>query len=325
MVSLREKISHPRRPVILYTLIPPSEKLTHTNVNAYAQCTIELLDSTPLIIDAVNIPDIRDEKRDSPKTISYVSKIDARQFAKQLQAYSHNYLEMIINHCTVYEEWPVHDKWLEDVSKEYGIHNLIFVGGESHKIQYPGPSVIEMSQTVRKRYGNLFFCGGITIPSRRNEDPSKDEPQRLLLKAENGLEFFTSQVLYEPYKIQLLLKDYYQLCLQKKVDPKRIFLSFAPISSRKDLDFLRWLGVVIPESVENILLEADIGIGWRSVKIAKVILQKILTFVRNENIEVPLGLSIEHISRHNFELSREFVEELGAIYNHAFDTKYHIF
>lgn len=324
MKRLREKIIQSDRPVILYELIPPSKKLKQTDIHAYAQCAVELLDSTSLIIDGINIPDIRDEERRTPKINTFVSKTDSRLFAKKLQASSLKHLDIVINRCSVYEEWPEHNLWLENTFKNFDIDNLILVGGESHKIKYVGPSVIEMIQSIKQNHQS-FFCGGITIPSRRAEDPTKDEPYRLIEKGLNGLEFFTSQVNYEPYKIQSLLKDYYQLCTERKIKPKRIFLSFAPISSRKDLEFLRWLGVFIPDSVENILFEADIGIGWRSMKIAKVILHKILAFVHDENICVPLGLNVEHISRHNFELSKEFIEELGSIYNHAFETKYQIF
>lgn len=325
MTTLREKILTPNRPVILYELIPPPANIKAVNLHAYADCSAELLDNCDPIIDGINIPEIRDEKRKAtPRQFSYKNKTDARKFAKHLQKSSKMNLGIVLNRCTIYEDWPLQFDWLAETTKKYGIDNLVLVGGESSRIKYPGPSVIEMGKTIQKKFNSLF-CGGITISSRRNNNLLKDEPYRLIEKGRHGMEYFISQVIYEPYEMQKLIKDYYLLCVKKELKPKRIFLSFAPISTRRDLEFLRWLGVIIPDPVQEVLFGADIGIGWRSVKIAKVILQKILAFVRDENIQVPLGLNVEHISMHNFELSREFLEELGKIYNQSFDTKYHIF
>jgi len=319
---LPEKISISNCPVILYELIPPIEKIGSENLIAYANCAVELLESSPVVIDGINIPEIRDEKKDSSiRAEAFFTKSDSREFAQQLQKSSRKHLEFVINHCTVYEEWSAQHGWLRETETSYGIKNLILVGGESSQIRYPGASVNELSLKIKESFPS-FFCGGITIPSRRSDDPQKDELNRLVDKGKNGLEYFTTQVIYEPFQIQQLLKDYDLFCKQTNIKPKRIFLSFAPISAKKDLQFLRWLGVVIPKAVEKMLFEADIGIGWRSMKISKVILQRILTFVLEKNIEVPLGLNIEHISRHNFELSREFISVLGPIYTQMFDLKY---
>lgn len=320
MTNLREKIMIAHHPVIFYEIIPPPERAKPTNVEAYAQCAIELLDSSAVHIDAINIPDIREEHReDKPKGTEYVSKSDAREFGKRLQLSSHKSLDILVNRCTVHEDLPTHFQWLKDTVEKFDIHNMIIVGGESSKVKYPGPSVIQLTQIINETYKSSLFCGGIVIQSRPNE------AVRLVEKGLAGINFFTSQITYEPYIIKKVLKEYHELCVQKGIQPKRIFLSFAPVSSLKDLEFLRWLGVVLPEEVEKIIFEADIGIGWRSMKIAKAVLESILQFMHDEKINVPLGLNIEHISRHNFELSKEFIEELGTIYYHSYETKYNIF
>ncbi len=77
---------------------------------------------------------------------------------------------------------------------------------------------------------------------------------------------------------------------------------------------MRWLGVSIPQKIEQELFKADIGIGWRSIRMAVNILQELLVYMHEEQINVPLGLNIEHITRHNFELSLEFINRLGKIY-----------
>ncbi|MBS0289655.1 MAG: hypothetical protein JSS07_06440 [Proteobacteria bacterium] len=312
MKSLADKIQDKTQPVILYELLPPACDVKPTSLEAYIECALDLLADSSLIIDAVNIPDIRDEEND--RIGNDKPKMQVNYFAHMLeQGSSQKKIEVILNHCTVYEAWAVQKKWLEVTVKDFKVHSLILVGGSSSKIKYPGPSVIEMSQYIQKTYPKLL-CGGITIQSRRHTEIIKDEPYRMLEKSLNGIDYFTSQIVYDANSVKNLLQDYAALCKLKAISPKRVFLSFAPISTKSDLQFLRWLGVDISQAVEDILFKADIGIGWRSAKVATNLLQEILDFVKEQNLDVPLGLNIEHITRHNFELSIKFVERLGSLY-----------
>jgi 5,10-methylenetetrahydrofolate reductase len=316
MKNMRDKMFDYKHPVIFYELLPPEQHDT-VNLDAYIECAVDLLTSTPIMIDAVNIPEIREEDHGvSTRSQNYIPKMDPRVFAKMLEKASYNHIEVILNHCTVYEPLKQQKLWLESISKQHQINLLILVGGNSSKSVYPGPSVVEMGKYIKNHYKNDILCGGITIPSRRYHDQVLDEPFRLYTKGLNGIDFFTTQVIYEPISIKLLLRDYWQICQEKDVQAKRIFLSFAPISTHKDLDFLRWLGVSIPKTVEHELFKANIGIGWRSTKVAVQIFQEILNFMIEEQIQVPLGINIEHITRHNFELSLEFIERLGSLYHH---------
>jgi len=314
----REKIVAPG-PVICYEVIPPAQDAKPSTLSAYVECTAELVASTSLPIDALNLPEIRAERRESQRTHPHEPKTDQRLFAQQFKRALHNAVDVVINRCTVYETWSVQQAWLDETKDRFEIENVILVGGETSALRYPGPAVTDMARSIHYVYGSSFFCGGITIPTRRSADPNKDEAHRLVEKSRHGMNFFTSQVLYEAESVQRLLFDYDRLCSSLELEPKRIFLSFAPLSSSKDLTFLRWLGVEVPKSVEDTLLKANIGIGWRSLNVVRQILLDILAFVKAEGIRVPLGLNIEHITRHNFELSKEFIEQLGKPY-HGFHT-----
>jgi len=314
MSGLRDKIVDAKAPVIFYEVIPPTRETDQDVAKAYAECTVEMINSTSISVDAINLPEIRAERRSAERTHAYEPKTDQRQFACELRSQFNNKVDLVVNHCTVYENWEEQQEWLKETEQAFQIDNLVLVGGETSKVKYPGPSVTEMAQSVNYAYGDTFFCGGVTIPTRRHSDPRKDEPHRLFQKGQHGLEFFTSQVLYETDSIQGLLKNYDQLCRENNESPKRIFLSFAPVSSKKDITFLRWLGVEMPKDVEKQLMKANIGVGWRSLQESKKLLETILNFVSDENIQVPLALNVEHITRHNFELSKEFIEQLGNIY-----------
>lgn len=324
MDNLRDKILDNRCPVIFYELLPPT-RTESADVDAYVECTLDLLTSTSIMVDAVNIPDIHDENHKSPTSAEIdLPKIDPRAFAEILEHASYQNLKVVLNRATVYETMEVQKRWIEETHQKHKNNVIILVGGSSSKIEYPGPSVIDLSQHVKNNYQPQdFFCGGITIQSRRSHNKEMDEPNRLLLKGLNGIEFFTSQIIYDSVCMKLLLRDYARACERQGILPKRIFLSFAPIANRKDLDFLRWLGAVIPKPIESELFKADIGIGWRSAKVAVWVLEEILSFMQHENIHIPLGLNIEHITRHNFEISLKFIERLGKLYqNHMLVTRH---
>lgn len=317
MEHIHQKIIDPKEKVILYELIPPCLNTSVESQNAYVNCAIDLLQSTHTKIDAINIPEIRQEESQTKQSESenYVPKIEARAFASSLKSHINNKIfNVIVNHCTVYNSLEQEKKWLKETYEKFGIDTMILVGGNTSLKSYPGPSVNDMSSIITEHYNSHILCGGIVIPSRRKKEERCDEPYRMLQKSQAGIQFFTSQVIYSHDSVTKLLFDYDVLCKKTNTQPKKIFLSFAPISSKKDLLFLRWLGVEVPDQIEQYLFESELGTGWRSIKISLHFFQQIINFVHAHHLNIPLGLNIEHITRHNFELSREFIEYLGEFY-----------
>jgi 5,10-methylenetetrahydrofolate reductase len=212
---------------------------------------------------------------------------------------------------TVHNDLDYQKDWIKETFYDYDIENLILVGGESNDIKYPGPSVNETSEYITRdlNAGRFdFFCGGITIPSR------KIESVRLLKKGSNGIEFFTSQVLYDGKKIKKMLKYYDDVCKENNVLPRRILLSFAPVSSKKNIDFLKWLGVEIPSQTEKRLTNKKTSMSDESLEIASEILKGILNNNEKLGITVPIGLNVEHIMSYNFQSSINMLQELSKIY-----------
>lgn len=306
----RKKTLSPQEDVLIYTVLPPPRGTPWPAVRACAESVYRLIEDVP--IDAVHVPEVRSEEaRPGPRTVPFIPKVEPRLFGRLLQEGSHERLETIVSRRVVYTHWVNQRQWLLRTWREYGIRNLLLVGGESSRVRYPGPPVEEAARRIDRELapqGCEFFLGGIAIPTRR------EEPQRLLEKARSGIRFFTTQLLYEAENAQKLLQGYHELCLERGELPRRIFLSFAPVSSKQDLEFLRWMGVEIPRPIEAEILRGWIGTAWRSLAVAERILQEILAFCREEKLNVPLGINIEHALRHNFEVSRDLALALGEIY-----------
>ena len=304
-MRFRDKVRRPKRPVVVYEILPPREK--DGTLNSYAEKISSLLSQTH--IDAINIPEVHDENERGERPVPNLERAEAREFGRLLQ--DRVGIEAIVNRVTVHDKLEIQKKWIKETFYDYDIENIILVGGESSKIKYEGPSVNTTSEYITRdlNTGRFdFFCGGISIPSRSIESES------LLRKGSNGIEFFTTQVLYDSTKINKMLKYYNDICKQNDVLPRRILLSFAPVSSYKNIEFLKWLGVEIPSHTEKRLLDEDSDITKKSLEIAREILNNVLNSIEKNEIKVPIGLNVEHIMSYNFQHSINMLQELSKVY-----------
>ena len=226
-MRIKDKIKRPRRPVVAYEILPPREE--DGTLNSYAASISSLLSQTH--IDAINIPEVRDEVARGERPVKNQLRAEPREFGRLLQDIVG--VEAIVNRVVVHQKLKDELKWFEETNKKYEIENIITVGGESRSIDYPGPSVNEALTAIKKNQNINLLCGGISIPSREKES------LKLIEKSENGSEFFTTQVLYDSSKIIKMISHYQKRCDEKKTFPRRLLLSFAPVSSEKNIKFLR--------------------------------------------------------------------------------------
>ena len=304
-MRFRDKIKKPQRPVVSYEILPPREK--DGTLNTYAETISSLLSQTH--IDAINIPEVREEEGRGERPVSNQNRGEPREFGRLLQDIVG--IEAIINRVVVHNSYDNQLKWFEETHKVYEIENMIIVGGESSKINYIGPTVNEVLKAVSYRYnskGGDIFCGGIAIPSRDNES------KNLIKKSSFGSEFFTTQVLCDSENIIKMIDRYQSRCNEKNTFPRRILLSFAPISSMKNIEFLKWLGVEIPKDTEKYLMGRPGSMADRSLDIAIEVMNQILNHIIEKKLKVPIGLNVEHIMSYNFQLSVEMLQELARIY-----------
>lgn len=301
-MRIKDKIKRPRRPVVAYEILPPREK--DGTLNSYAENISSLLSQTH--IDAINIPEVRDEIARGERPIKNQVRAEPREFGKLLQDIVG--IEAIVNRVVVHQNIEDEMKWLEETNSKYEIENLITVGGESRNIKYPGPTVNQALNAISQNDRLNLLCGGISIPSREKES------LRLIEKSENGSEFFTTQVLYDASKVIKMITHYQKRCDEKDTFPRRVLLSFAPVSSEKNIKFLKWLGVEIPKKTEQSLLNDGARMSEKSMEITVSVLNEILNHLEKNKIKVPIGLNVEHIMSYNFQASIEMLQELSRIY-----------
>jgi 5,10-methylenetetrahydrofolate reductase len=307
-MSLKHKILDPSLPVTLFEVVPPEE-----GKPAALDEAVAVVRRVADAVDAVNLPEIHNEARPGERTAGFVPRLDPRVIGARLR--EDIAADVVVNHCVVYEADPL--PWLAATRDTFGISDLVLVGGESSGIRYPGPGVAEAAERIRAD-GHAGALGAISIPSRTGE------AERVRRKHAAGIDFFTTQVLFDPNDIVWLVQRLNGV-------EARLFLSFAPVSHPRDLQFLRWLGADIPPDLDRHLrldeasaADLDHTDPKRKQAARAACLERSIGLAQRILIDVfdnlppdppPLGLNVEHINRRNFTPAVEMLDRLGDLYS----------
>lgn len=308
---------------LFYEIVPPEKGNKEERLEQHVECLERLYDQ--LEVDALNIPEIQDESKKGEKgkrRKPHRERIQPREYAMSLREHFED-AEFVINRVCVKHPHDYHENWLLETHNDYRIRNIIFVGGESSGQDYPGPSVPESNRFV-KRYLNRgrlrynkgsieptdFNIGNISIPTRRRKD--FDEPERMFHKQEAGSDFFTTQIIYDKESPISLIKDFSRLLEDEDHGPPTIFWSFSPISSKKDVDFLRWLGVYIPEETEEYILDSEDPVQT-SLDLCQDIWQEMLDVTDELPNPIPMGINISIMGLRNFDNGVKLAQQLNSV------------
>ena len=130
--------------MVVYEILPPRKK--DGTLNSYAENISSLLSQTH--IDAINIPEVRDEIGRGERPVKNKLRAEPREFGKLLQDIVG--IESIVNRVVVHQTLKKEMIWFEETYNKYEIENLITVGGESRNITYPGPSVNKALEAIKQ-------------------------------------------------------------------------------------------------------------------------------------------------------------------------------
>jgi len=294
-MGFHDALLDPATPMTLFEVVPPAVSNPEAMETSLAE-----LQQVGNLVDAINIPEIHDEDRPGERTGKFIERVEPRVLGARVKRELG--IETVINRVTVHDAEP--ERWFRETLDQYEIPSWILVGGESKEISYPGPNPGDASKLIRS-LGLPVSLGAITIPSRVNE------PERIRKKHAQGVEFFTSQVMFDSNDLVWLIQRLNGV-------EARIFISFAPVSHQRDLDLLRWLGVDIPLDLDRFLLGPERGATApeicleRSINLAQRILMDIFDNLPPD--PPPIGINVEHINRRNFAPALAMLKELGNLY-----------
>jgi 5,10-methylenetetrahydrofolate reductase len=295
-MGFQEALLHPAIPITLFEVVPPAAAKPGA-----IEASLHELQQLRGRVDAINIPEIHDEDRPGERTSKFIERVEPRILGSRIKRELG--IDVVINRVTVHDAEP--ERWFRETCGPWDIPNWILVGGESKEIRYPGPNPGEAARLVKSM--NLpVSLGGITIPSRVNE------PDRIRKKHAQGVEFFTSQVMFDSNDLVWLIQRLNGI-------EARVFISFAPVCNRRNLEFLRWLGVDVPRDLDRFLLGSEKGEAApaetcleRSINLAQRILMDVFDNLPPD--PPPIGLNIEHITAKNFAPALAMLDRLGRLY-----------
>lgn len=288
-------------PVVL-EVVPPSRRASEKTVHAFAARVREAVRSLQNL-DALNIPEVLDENHEGHP---FYRDMDPRDFAALLG--DDLAVDPIANKVVAHVPSVASlRRWIRESLQRFGLRNFVLVGGNSSRVRYPGPSVVEANRILRTatRGRDDVALGNITIPERDHE------VDRLVEKTRAGCDFFTTQVLFEAEPMATNLRAYGRRCSAQGLTPATVLLSFAPISDYQDIEFLVWLGAsVSPRTEEALFPSSGDPPGRASLDVARTLWSHLRAAAAQSKPPVPLGVNIEEVAMHNFDwavqMAREF-------------------
>lgn len=255
---------------------------------------------------AVNVPEIREEEarggnRKDPFEPRHAPRDVAREITRRFG------LPAIVNH--VVSESPADEflDWLGETHEEYGIDHVVLVGPSSRVEEPIGPSVTEANRLARAAFPDLRI-GNICIPGRRSS--GIEESERMERKAECGIDFFTSQIVYHATPLIGLLDELAGRGSRACSVP--ILVSLCPLRSRQTVRFLRWLGVVLDEPTVRELTADPERVLDRSIAHLADVWTRVREHARTHAQPTPLGLNIAPVGPIPASATLELVRSLAA-------------
>ena len=296
--SFRESLSS--TPLVL-EVVPPSRRASEKAGTALVDRVRQAVASIGTL-DGLNLPQVLDENHQGQP---FLRNMDPREFARQLGAGLG--VDPIVNNVVAHNpSAAAFRRWARESLEKYGLRNFVLVGGTSSGVRYPGPSVLEANRLLRSvaKDREDVALGNITIPDRENE------VDRLVEKTRSGCDFFTTQVLFEAEPMATVIRAYGKRCAAQGLAPATVLLSFAPVSDYQDLEFIAWLGAsVTPRTEEALFAPEDEVLGRASIEVAKGLWSHLRAAAAQSRPAVPLGVNIEEVSLHNFDLAVQMARE----------------
>lgn len=283
---------------LLFEALPPQVESSEEQWQDH----LDLLDPLKKAgLTAINVPEIVN---------GAYQTVDPRSFASALQRRLG--LRAIVNRITVHHSVPALQGWAAETRLGTGIQDFVLVGGESSKETYPGVGVTEALKALRpgvNRAGGSL--GVITIAHRRRA--VNDEPQRLVAKQAAGASFAVSQILSDAAAAAALQHDLATVT-PAGTDPLTLFWSLAPVAKKRDIEFLQWLGVQVPDDAKKLLLapataeQRLAGSHTFNEGLARTLLEA----AERDGLAAP-GFCIEHVMLSNIDGAIELVERIRTL------------
>lgn len=289
------------RPCFLFGVTPPRDGTSDDEARRIADAFAAR--SRVLATDGFIVYDLQDEavRTAAPRPFPFRKTMDAARFAALFFALAGK--RALVYKAVGSEDTPAgFDGWLAGAEAQ-GHTAFTLVGAPSSSAGAgAGLSLLDGCARAAARPGLGFGC--VAIAERHTTKGTEHE--NMARKAAAGARWFITQGIFAAAPVVALLNDYGALCRARGVAPRKVVLTFAPVGRRKTLDFIRWLGMVVPAALEERVFAAAAPVA-ESLAALREILLDILAGARASG--VPLGLNVESVS-----IVREEIDGAHALF-----------
>jgi hypothetical protein len=283
---------------IIFEIITPPSSWREDKARSWASRVARILQAHDLT--RLNLPEVVSESRDGSRAVSFLKKMDQVRFGEMVREALPG-VSLVPNKICVRVPSDKFRDWVGEVHAG-GVRELILVGGESHRVEYPGWSVPEAAAFVREHYPDVRL-GGITIFTRPRE------ADRIVAKIKAGIDFFCSQIVFETANMKQVLVQLDRRCREEGLPFPEVYVSLTPASRIRDIEFMTWLGVEFPSAVLDYLVEEEERIEERTFEVVERVIDEVFDFTAKDlpDTGIKLGFNVEHVMYSNLGLSERIL------------------
>jgi len=251
-----------------------------------------------LDISCLNLPEVVEETRPGKRPIPFSPKSDHVRFGELIRAKRPD-VSLIPHKRSVRLTKNQFAHWVQKIH-DSRIRQIVVVGEASHTINYPGLSVPEAAAFIKRSFPGMT-AGGITIFDR------KDEVERIITKTKSGITFFLSQIIFETSPMKRVLSQVQKRCEEERLQFPDVVVSLAPAARMRDLEFMQWLGVQLPQPLLSLpATKEETAVEAQTFEVLKPLIDDVIDF--SATISTEVGFNIGHVVYDNLGLSEKLVE-----------------
>lgn len=272
-------------PRLTYAIAPPNRTTPPERRREIAAEQSARIAALP--IDALLVYDVQDEaaRTAAARPFPFVPKVDPLTYAfESLQVGS---LPRIVYRAVAGQDEASLRSWLTSLRARGGRPVLVGAPADNAAASLTLPQAFDL---CREHTPELPF-GGVLIAERHQTVGAEDA--RVLAKMRQGCRFFVSQTVWCTTTTKRFLGDLRLSAEQKGEATPPILFTVSPCGSPQTLDFLEWLGVLVPEATKRELLASKDMLA-RSVELAADAFAEIRGFAEQQGLTV--GCNVESLT-----------------------------
>jgi len=279
------KIKSKESGLLLYGITPPKSQTAPEKVSEIAEKTLARLQG--LDIDALIVYDVQDEssRTSEERPFPFITALDPFDFARQHLA-PLTIPKIIYRPAGKFTQDELR-QWVGDLTQQ-GFYP-VFVGVPSP--DFTPVTSLPDAYAVWREFDQNSIIGAVTIPERHAV--LNDEDQRILDKVASGVSYFVSQCVFNVAYAKQMLTAVVNTCQAQQLPLPTFVFTITACGSKKTLHFMEWLGIHVPDSVKETLLESE-NILETSVNLCLQIADELIEFCAEHAI--PFGFNIESVA-----------------------------